>query len=187
MKLIFHGQLKKLYGECVEMDSRVPADAIEGFFSQQANHPRSLVIEAVGFETEDKLKSETDAKEIHLIPAMFGGGGFGKILLGGALLAAAIFIPGIGAVLGGILKTALISIGASLVLQGVTSLFFKAPTSSKDGDPPPSKYLGNNTNTVEQGTPITVACGRVVVPGHWLSLQVDADKLAMGVFPTNPT
>lgn len=184
MRLVFHGKLRELYGESAEIATDVPAVAIEGFFSQQPNHPRSLVIEAVGYDSDIKLNAQTDTEEVHLIPAMFGGGGnLGKIVLGGALILGAIFIPGVGAVFGGALKTAMISIGASMALQGVMGLFFKTPTNSKESDPEPSKYLGTNRNTTAQGTPITIACGRIVVPGHWLSLQSDADKLVTGRFP----
>lgn len=188
MKLVFHGLLRDMYGPEATINGDVPADVIEGFFSQQPEHPRDMVIDAVGFDTEEKLHAQTDHEELHLIPAMFGGGGtFGKIALGAALIGLA-FVPVIGGLLGGaILKTVLISMGASLALQGVMGLFFKAPTNSKSEDPPPSKYLGLGTNTVAQGTPITVAVGRVQLAGHWLSLQADADKLVMGQFPENPT
>lgn len=188
MRLVFHGKLRDLYGESVDMVTNVPANAIEGFFSQQPEHPRDMLIEAVGYNTDLLLHAETDAEEVHLIPAMFGGGGnFGKILLGGALIAGAIFIPGVGAALGGFLKSTMIAMGASMALQGVMGLFFKSPVNSKEGDPEPSRYLGTNQNTTAQGTPITIACGRINIAGHWLSLQSDADKLVTGTFPESVT
>lgn len=188
MRLVFHGRLKELYGDSFEMASTSVADAIEGFFSQQSNHPRDMVIEAIGFDTEGKLRAETDVEEVHLIPSMYGGGGkFFKIALGIALIAAAVFLPQLGVALSATLKTTMITMGAMLALQGVMALFLKAPSLSKSEDPPPSKYLGLNENTVDQGTPITVACGRVQVAGHWLSLQSDSDKLVFGNFPANPT
>lgn len=181
MKLVFHGRLQELYGDSFVMSGDVPAVAIEGFFSQQPDHPRELLIDAVGYDTVEKLQSSTDAAEIHLIPSMFGGGGnILKIWIGSSLIALAV----VGAAfLGPVASSMLISLGVSLVMSGVMGIFFKTPTASKDADPPPSRYLGINTNTTAQGTPIISACGRIQVAGHWLSLQSDADKIAIGKFP----
>mgnify|MGYP003520650349 CR=1 FL=1 len=187
MRLIFHGTLRDLYGPEATIKTAVPADALAGFFSQQPNHPRDMVVEVIDFDTEEKLRAETEVEEIHIVPSMFGGGGtFGKIVLGGLMIAAAVFLPGIGIALSAALKTTLIVSGAMMMLQGVMTLFMKAPTASKSEDPPPSKYLGQNQNTVASGTPITIACGRINLSGHWLSLQSDSDKLAFGTWPTNP-
>jgi predicted phage tail protein len=193
MKLIFHGKLRDLYGESFVMAGDVPAEVIEGFFSQQPDHPRNLVIDAVGFNTEEKLREATDQHELHLVPAMYGGGGnFGKILIGAVLIAIAIWNPGLAAIgiameLSAAGTAMFVSMGVALALQGVMGIFFKAPSTSKDADPPPSRYLGINTNTTAQGTPITIACGRNQIAGHWLSLQSDADKLALGKFPVSFT
>lgn len=189
MKLVFHGKLRELYGESFVMSGSVPAEVIEGFFSQQPGHPRHMVIDAVGYDTEEKLRSESEADELHLIPAVYGGGGnFIKIVIGVALIALAITNPGLAFIgiamelsAAGVAMVA--SLGVALALQGVMGIFFKAPTNSKDADPPPSRYLGINTNTTAQGTPIMIACGRTQIAGHWLSLQSDADKLAIGKFP----
>lgn len=189
MKLIFHGHLRTLYGESATLVGNVPADAIEGFFSQQPNHPRDMLVEAVGFDSEALLHAETDAEEIHLIPAMFGGGGnFGKIILGAALIAIALINPGIGGmILSTVGQSVFLSMGVALAMQGVMGIFFKAPTTSKASDPSASKYLSITENTTAQGTPITVACGRVLIAGHWLSLQSDSNKLVFGNFPVSPT
>jgi predicted phage tail protein len=190
MILIFHGLLKKMYGDRAEIATNVPADAIEGFFSQQRNHPRDMIVAVADFDTEEKLREVTDVREIHILPAMFGGGGgFAKIILGtilvvaGVLLLTATAATGIGIAFG----VALVMTGAGMIAGGVLQLFMKAPTADKTNDPPPSKYLGQNKNTVEQGTAITIACGQINLAGHWLSLQSDADKLMHGTFPVNPT
>jgi len=188
MIIIFHGALRGYFGDRVEMHARSVAEALEGVFTQVTDHPKDLVVEAVGFPTEQALRSETDAEEVHVIPSMFGGGGkFGGIILGALTIAAAFVLPGLGVTLGAALKTSLIVSGAMMIAQGVVGLFMKAPTISKSEDPPPSKYLGITENTTAQGTHITLACGRVLLAGHWLTLQSDADKLAFGQFPASPT
>lgn len=183
MQLIFHGELRKLYGPSVTMVVDTVAEAIEGFSRQQANWPRELRIAVVGFDTEEKLQTAADV--VHVMPAMAGGGGkFGQIILGAALVAAA-FIPGVNAIAAG-LKVALIVSGAVMIAQGVVGLFLKAPSLGKNADPDASKYLGINTNTTAVGTPIIMAWGRIAIAPHWLSLQSDSTNLSYGVFPANP-
>lgn len=192
MRLIFHGTLRDLYGESATIKTKVPADAIEGFFSQQPNHPRDMLIDAVDFGTPDLLSAETDVEEIHLLPAMYGGGGkFGSIILGAAMIGLAFATGGASLAGAGLISfsgmgASLVLGGAMMILQGVMNLFMKAPTVSKSEDPPASKYLGQNSNTVASGTPIPIACGRINLSGHWLSLQNDSDKLAFGSFSSAP-
>ncbi|WOF44374.1 hypothetical protein KNJ79_05425 [Sphingopyxis indica] len=188
MRLIFHGHLRDYFPASVEMNCRTVADAIEGIASQTPNFPAELRVKVVGHDTEESLFSPTETEEVHIVPAMFGGGGkFFGIILGGLMIASAFLLPGIGIGLSAALKTSLIVSGAMMAVQGVVSLFMKAPTASKSEDPPPSKYLGVTQNTTAQGTRITLACGRVLLAGHWLSLQSDADKLSTGIYPANPT
>jgi len=181
MQLIFHGELRKLYGPSVTMVVDTVAEAIEGFSRQQANWPREMRIAVVGFDTKEKLRTAADV--VHVMPAAAGGGGkFGSIILGAALIVAAVAIPGIGTAL----STSLIVSGATMIAQGVVSLFLKAPSLGKNADPDASKYLGINTNTTAVGTPIIMAWGRIAIAPHWLSLQSDSTNLSYGVFPANP-
>lgn len=182
MQLIFHGELRKLYGERATMVADTVAEAIEGFSRQQANWPREMRISVVGFDTEEKLKTAADV--VHLMPAMAGGGGkFGTILLGAAMIGLA--FTGIGTLAVG-MKAAMLISGAVMIAQGVVGLFLKAPSLAKNADPDASKYLGVNQNTTAVGTPIIMAWGRILISPHWLSLQSDSTNLSYGVFPANP-
>lgn len=186
MRLIFHGKLRQLYGESVTMASDTIADAIEGFSRQQPNWPRHLRIAVVGFDTEEKLQQHAD--EVHMMPALAGGGGkFGSIILGAALIAAAVIFAPAAGVFASALTTSLAVSGALMIAQGVFALFMKAPSMGKNKDPEASKYLGVNKNTTAVGTPIILAWGRNRIAPHWLSLQADSTNLSTGVFPANPT
>lgn len=187
MKLILHGELKKRFGSSVEFNSPNVADALEGFSRQCEDFPTNMIIEAVGFETEEKLFAPTDVKEVHLIPAMHGGGGIGKILLGAALIALVVFAPQIGLQLSAQLGGALLGAGIGLAIGGIMQLFMKAPTISKSEDPAASKYLSSGKNTTAFGTPITMAWGRVKLFPHWLSIQVNSNNMVYGTFPASPT
>lgn len=174
-----HGALRKQYGKSFVMSSNSAADAIEGLSRQLPDWPRDLHIDVPGFGSEELLRGKTDVKEIHLVPAMFGGGakfmgiilGAAMVVLGVILLATPFGIP-------------LIISGGTMMAMGVIQLFMKAPSVSKSNDPEASKYLGINKNTAEIGTFIPLAWGRIKLYGHWVSLQSDADKLVHGVFPT---
>jgi predicted phage tail protein len=180
MKIILHGILRKKYGESYVIITDTAADAIEGLSRQLPDWPLNLHIEVPGFATDELLRTTTDAKEIHLVPAMFGGGGkFAGIILGAAMVVAGIIL--IATPFG----IPLIISGGTMMAMGVIQLFMKAPSVNKSNDPDASKYLGINKNTAEIGTFITLAWGHVKLYGHWVSLQSDADKLVHGVFPTS--
>lgn len=188
MRIILHGVLAEQFGrEHVILTDR-PADAIEGLSRQLAGWPRDMVIDVIDHPTEHHLRAQTDVEEIHLVPAMFGGGGkWGTILLGAALIAASFAMPAAGIAFAGITLTSgmVFLMGAALVLTGVSQLFMKAPTFDKSNDPPPSKYLGINRNTTGVGTLLPNAAGRMKLSGHWLSLQSDANHLVTASWPVS--
>lgn len=178
MKIILHGKLARMFGRVHEIETIVPAEAIEGLSRQLPDWPRDMVVDCVGFDTEELLRSATNAQAIHLVPSMCGGGGAAKIIVGVVLVAAAFLLPP------GPWSPILLSAGASLILGGVMQLFMKAPTTDKEKDVPASKYLGIGNNTTAIGTYRTLAWGRNRVAGHWLSLQADATTQIVGRFPT---
>ncbi len=181
MRVHLHGALADLHDGPVTIIADTIADAIEGV-SRQLEWPRRMLVEVVGFPTEEALRSVTDAEDIDLMPVMHGGGGkWGTIAIGVALIAAS-FIPGIGQTV----QLALLSSGIGMTITGTMMFFMKAPTVSKANDPPASKYLGNNQNTTASGTPIANMWGRVKARPHFLSINVDSNNLVFGVFPTSP-
>lgn len=182
MKVIFHGRLAQLYGREHVMQTNVPADALEGLSRQLPDFPRDLAVDVIGFRSEDALRAPTGDKEIHVVPAMFGGGGVAKIIIGAILVIIGVVLLATG---GSPWAIPLIMTGATMMLSGIAELMMKAPTADKSSDPPPSKYLGINRNTVATGTPIPLAWGRVKIAGHWLSLQSDSNELVMTSFPAS--
>lgn len=191
MKVILYGTLRERFGREHVIHTDVPADAIEGLSRQLPDWPRELVIDVLGHATERLLRSQTDVGEIHLVPRMFGGGGkWGQILIGAALIAVAIALPAAGGlyIAGtaiGMSTTSIAMMGVSMVLMGVSQFFMKAPTVDKSNDPKASKYLGINKNTTQIGSPMALAWGRVKLTGQWLSLQSDSDHLVTTSFPAS--
>jgi len=179
VKIILHGSLKQHFPE-MEIVAATAADALEGWSRQCGLSDIPLedrpVIEVLDFDSEDKLLAKTDVKELHLYPAMFGGGPVGRIIVGAALIVVGILYPPLGPYL--------ISAGIGLVVGGVTQLFMKAPSASKSEDPDPSKYLGLGANTTKIGTLISKGYGRLLIGGHYLSIQVNSNDMVFGTFPT---
>ena len=177
MRLIFHGILADLFGPEVDMKADTVGSAIEGY-SRQVDWPKDTLIHVVGFNTPEAFKTHAD--EVHIMPAFYGGGGkFGSIILGAAIIAASFAIPGVGPAL----ATSMLVSGGLMIAQGVIGLFMKAPTVKGVNDPEASKYLSINKNTTAVGTPITLAWGRIDLSGQWLSLQSDSTNLSYGIFP----
>lgn len=193
MKIVLHGSLAEQFGPEFEIATKVPADAIEGLSRQLPSWPRELLIDCIGYDTEDKLRGETDAAEIHLIPAMRGGGGkWIAIAIGVALIATAIALPMLAPGAAGLyfagtsigMSTSMMfMMGASFLLMGVSQLFMKAPSVGKSNDPPASNYFANSKNTTAYGTLMTMAWGRIKLTGQWLSIQVDSSDLVTTSFP----
>lgn len=188
MKIVLHGELASRFGEEHFIETSTPAEAIEGLSRQLEGWPRDMVLDVVGFGTEEALFSQTTEDTIHLMPRMYGGGGrWGTILIGAALIGLAVATGGISVLGMTISQGSLFLMGAGLVVMGVSQLFMKAPTVDKANDPPASKYLGINKNTAAIGTPIPLGYGRMKVAGHWLSLQSNSSAMVTTTFPANPS
>lgn len=170
------------------MEASTVREAVEGF-SRQADDWPDIRIVIPGYDTVEDF--ERGAEEIDLMPAMQGGGGkFGTILIGAAMIGAAFLTGGASIVAGSLvtqgLGAALLVSGGVMILNGVIGLFMKAPTFHTEQDPEASKYVSINKNTTKVGTPVTIAYGRINLGGHWLSLQSDSNNLSHGSFPVNP-
>lgn len=181
MRVILHGLLAERYGRAHEIATNVPADALEGLSRQLSDWPRDLAVNVIDYDSEEKLRAQTSAKEIHVMPAMRGGGGVAKIVIGAVLVVAGVLLLPANPMIG----WSLIMNGALMMLSGVAELLMRQPTVDNGGpsDPPASRYFGVNKNTVAIGTPIPMAYGRVKLAGHWLSLQSNSSNLVSTSFP----
>jgi predicted phage tail protein len=104
---------------------------------------------------------------ISIVPVIGGAGGrgTGAILAGVALVAAAVFIPGLGLGLGGATVTQVGVIGGGLILSGVAQMLTPVPELSGSDLDPASNPLsfGGIQNTSRQGTSVPVVYGETLV------------------------
>jgi len=133
-----------------------------------------------------------------ITPVVAGaGGGFGRVLLGGLLIGASFLLPGaglfgttglFGAGSAGVVGistsavltattvgTALSAIGAGLVLTGVSQMLSPMPEFGDDSEKLRNFTFSGITNTSQQGLPVPIAYGRVVVGSAVISTGLDVD------------
>ena len=143
---------------------------------------------------ESELAYPVGQEDIHFIPAISGAGrGFGKILLGAALIGAAFFMPvaagGQSLMAGikagslakvGMLTKGMVYVGASLVLQGVSELLFPLPEPQKfssEEDPQLSFNFSGVQNTSRAGTPVPIVYGEIITGSVVISAAIDTNQV----------
>jgi predicted phage tail protein len=197
-----YGQLAKFLGRrkfMAAVDSAAEAvrflianfPQVERHMCQEGRHYRVLVGEhSVGME---ELHGPAGQSAIKIVPVIGGaGGGVGQILAGVALVAAAIFIPGLGLGLGGALVTKVGLLGGALILGGIAQTLTPTPTLSTSGtysgpqgstntemDPQKSYSFSGIQNTSRAGVPLPLAfgeiiCGSVVISAGIDTVQIEA-------------
>jgi predicted phage tail protein len=203
-KIKLYGKLAKFIGHRVlEADVATAAEAVRFLL---ANWPE---LEAhmsdqhyrVSIGTYDlaaeELHDPAGAAPISFVPVVAGaGGGFGKILIGIALIAASFLLPGAGAfgtfsifgqaaVAGGFatgIATALSLVGASLILGGIAQLLTPTPKvpqgADKQDDPRKSYSFSGIQNTSRAGTPVPIVYGETVVGSVVISAGIDTVQVA---------
>jgi len=155
--------------------------------------PKYYQVKVGNFDIDkDEIHYPVGKEDIHFVPAISGAGrGFGKILLGAALIGAAFLVPqglvlskGIGTGFGfakaGALAKGLVYVGASLVLQGVTDLLFPLPTDNgfdSEQDPQLSFSFSGLQNTSRAGTPVPIVYGEIFTGSVVISAAIDTNQV----------
>lgn len=196
-----HGDLAKFLKKS-EYQAKIknPAEAIrflvtnfpklEAYMSQKYYQ---ILVDGKDFNTEE-LFNPISNNDIHIVPVLTGSGGgnFGKILLGGALIGASFLFPGAGlfgggsatakAVAGtfmGKVGTAVSAIGAGLVLNGVSGMLFPLPKPTvQEDDPRISFSFSGVQNTSRAGTSHPIVYGEIVTGSVVISAQTDTHQVS---------
>ena len=198
-KVKLYGELAKFVGHNefeVEVDtvSKAVSFLIHNFPEvERFMSPKYYQVKVGNYDIdESELAYPVGQEDIHFIPAISGAGrGFGKILLGAALIGAAFFVPqglalskGIGTGFGfakaGALAKGMVYVGASLVLQGVSDLLFPLPKPQEfnsEEDPQLSFSFSGVQNTSRAGTPVPIVYGEIVTGSVVISSAVDTNQV----------
>ena len=201
----------KLYGELAEFvghkEFEVKADTLASAVSFLVNNfegidrfmnPKYYQVKVGNYAVdESELSHPIGQEDIHFIPVISGGGrGFGKILLGAALIGLA-FIPFAGAGTGlgaafkggfsaakfanvGFISKGLAGLGTALVLQGVSEMLFplpKPPKFESEEDPRLSFSFGGTQQTGRAGTPVPLVYGEIFTGSVVISGGIDTEQV----------
>jgi len=139
---------------------------------------------------ENEINYPIGQQDIHFIPVISGAGkGFGKILLGAALIGVAAFSGGTGLSLGsggvfgftgGSLAAIGGNIGIALVLSGVSDMLFPLPQQQSfatEEDPRLSFSFSGVQNTSRAGTPIPIVYGEIFTGSVVISAAIDNNQI----------
>ena len=196
----------KLYGELAEFTGR---KEIVADINDVGESVRMLVANFAGLERHmadreyvvcvgntsiglDELSYPIGQEDILITPVIAGAGGnLGKILLGAALIATAVLMPGgvgrawgaaipgvtpafVTGLTGSLAAKSLLYIGAGLVFSGVSGLLSPTPkTPEQTEDPRESFNFSGITNTNAAGVPVPIVLGRTITGSVVVSAGID--------------
>lgn len=125
---------------------------------------------------KDSLVQPTDftrnsQKELHIKPVLSGGkrAGLGQTILGAVLVAVGVFMT-VKQIPGGQAVTAA---GVSLMAGGIAQMLVKTPKKA-DSDSNGSYLFSGNVNTTQQGVPVPVGYGRLIIGSCVISASIDS-------------
>ena len=153
--------------------------------------PRYYQVKVGNYDIDkDEMDYPIGQQDIHFIPVISGSGkGFGKILLGAALIGVATFSGGTGLSLGaggvfgftgGSLAAIGGNIGIALVLSGVSDMLFPMPQQqsfSTEEDPRLSFSFSGVQNTSRAGTPVPIVYGEIFTGSVVISAAIDTNQI----------
>ena len=205
-----YGALRKRLGQCrFEFDVATPAQAIKALCVNFPGLDKWLIDseqDGVGYRvavSKEKATEEnvtpllmpfSEREVFSITPVVAGAGrGAGQILIGAALIAVSLAVPGAGvagtsflasaggaATFGAGLAAAAGSLGVALVLSGVAQAISPQPDLDSTLDESvqlESFTFSNVVNTARQGMPVPIAYGRLFVGSAVLSSGLDVDQV----------
>ncbi len=196
-KIKLYGQLAEFIGHKefevkAETVGKAVSFLIHNFPGVEAHmSPKYYQVKVGNYDIDkNEVNYPVGKEDIHFIPVISGAGrGLGKVLLGAALIAGAFFLPGSMAVTGfnfttgltgGFLGKAMVYVGASLVLTGVSELLFPLPEPQKfssEEDPQLSFSFSGIQNTSRAGTPVPIVYGEIITGSVVISAAIDTNQV----------
>lgn len=203
--VMLYGFLGKQFGKVHRYHVKSVAEAVRALSATLPGFRKALIdggayrVLRAG-KTEVTLDNLSDPhsqyESIRIVPVVSGAGkGLGSLIIGAALIATgmgmtqglsmlgALTAEG-GVVWGSVVGNAMVSVGTSLVMGGVSELLFSAEPTSNTGstDNPtvenqPSYGFSGTTNTVSQGNPVPVCYGRMIVGSQVISAGLRATSI----------
>lgn len=194
--VLLYGHLRRRFGRRYDFDIRDPAEAVRalcatvpGFRAHVLAHNEPGYRVLVGQSPRDGETLALPAEEpvIRIVPVVAGSGrGFGQVLLGAALIGFAFVTGGAGIGLSSLVTGAgfttagLIAaqFGVALVMGGIAQMLSPTPKAGKAADNKASDVFAGPVNTTQQGNPVPVGYGRLIVGSQVISAGLAAASVA---------
>lgn len=184
-----YGELGRRFGRVHYLAVKSIGEAIRALMANFQDFENAMINGATGYrvwsgptrigQVEDINLPSGQRDVIRIAPIVVGAKSpFGAILLGAALIAVAVFVPGLlpsVTLWGGTTVASLVgSIGFGLVLGGVAGLLSKQPTQAAGSQDKsaPSYIFNGAVNTTAQGGPVPVGYGRLIVGSAVISSSI---------------
>ena len=196
-KVKLYGKLAKFVGHRVlEADVHNAAEAVRFLVANWPTLEQHMANQHYKIEVGSSALALNEigypigSEDISITPVIAGAGNVGRIVLGAALIAAAIYLPGSNAVFGaqgglgfgvvggGFSTYALAgNIGIMLVLSGVAGLLTPTPTTPKSEEDPQNQFsFSGIQQTGRAGTAIPVCYGEVLTGSVVISAGIDVTQ-----------
>lgn len=192
-KIILYGELRKKFGKEYNLNVSNGAAAVaalrklvKGFESYMLEHSEPGFLVKIGkeYQDEESLRNPSAPTEvIRIMPYITGSKGAFKIILGAALIALALNPTSIGLGVGNLVAfgpESVLNFGISLVLSGVSEILFqppKPPNPKEREKEKPSYAFDGPVNTVQQGNPVPVLYGKLLVGSQVISAVIIAKDI----------
>lgn len=160
-----HGHLADKYGPMFRLDIDSVAGAIgllhanfSSFAKDVVGHEYTVLVGKTNIDKEELL-NPINGNDIHIVPTIHGSDDVVKTIVGIVLIVVGVVFYEMGG-------QYLISLGVSLVIQGVAGLIFSTAPLSLDltvNGERPSYAFNGPVNVSAQGNPVPVLYGRALV------------------------
>ena len=188
IRLHLYGQMKKDYGDHMDLEARSPREAVTALAYQCPKYKKYLLENSwhviLGEKENEISEKELDIslgkyQEVHLIPAIEGQGKYGSAIAGAVIfvVGAVLTYTGIGAGVG----VKMMWMGGAMMLGGLIAATTKVPgtkeTKKEEIDKRASFLFSGAVNSSTQGLPIPRGYGRVLIGSSVVSAAVYAEQL----------
>ena len=197
-KILLYGELGNRFGREHYLDVRNPAEAIQAFCVNFSGF-RTMLQEAhkfgIGFKVFVGASSLREAKEtllpsserdtIRISPTIFGSGAVDRIIIGALLVASGygiLALPGLVAAEAAV-GSAMIKIGAALVLGSLAQMLSESPPGVGSGDTPQQDVNGQSylfdgpENVSRAGGCVPIGYGRMIIGSTVISAGIEDSNL----------
>ncbi|WP_323016485.1 hypothetical protein [Castellaniella sp.] len=128
--------------------------------------------------SEETLSMNANIKSIRFVPLIEGAGNVGRILVGAALVVAAVVLQQYELL--PTLASVMLGMGVSMVVGGVIGMLTNTPTTKalgEQGESRVSYFYDGPMNTVGQGDPLALIYGRVLAGSNTIHASQSVEQL----------